>query len=76
MNSTASESSVELQNRRTPYITSQSIEPPQAQAERNGGSDGAAVGHHHVEPADRGPTAWKLLGAAFVFEALLWGKHI
>jgi hypothetical protein len=27
-----------------------------------------------LEPADRGPAAWKLLGTAFVFEALLWGK--
>lgn len=26
-----------------------------------------------LAPADRGLPAWKLLGAAFVFEALLWG---
>jgi len=28
----------------------------------------------YLQPADRGPAAMKLLGAAFVFEALLWGK--
>jgi hypothetical protein len=28
----------------------------------------------YLEPADRGAAAWRLLGAAFVFEALLWGK--
>jgi hypothetical protein len=27
-----------------------------------------------LEPADGGPAAWRLLVAAFVFEALLWGK--
>lgn len=26
-----------------------------------------------LQPADRGSAAWKLLCAAFVFEALLWG---
>ena len=26
-----------------------------------------------LPPADRGVAAWRLLGAAFVFEALLWG---
>lgn len=28
---------------------------------------------HQHQPTDRGPAAWKLLGVAFVFEALLWG---
>lgn len=26
-----------------------------------------------LEPADGGPSAWKLLIAAFMFEAILWG---
>ncbi|OIW22987.1 major facilitator superfamily transporter [Coniochaeta ligniaria NRRL 30616] len=28
---------------------------------------------HELAPTDRGAAAWKLLGVAFVFEALLWG---
>jgi hypothetical protein len=31
---------------------------------------------HNLAPADGGPAAWKLLLAAFVFEALLWGKPL
>jgi hypothetical protein len=29
-----------------------------------------------LAPADGGPAAWRLLLAAFVFEALLWGKSL
>jgi hypothetical protein len=29
----------------------------------------------HLQPADGGVAAWRLLCAAFVFEALLWGEH-
>lgn len=29
-----------------------------------------------LAPADGGPAAWRLLLAAFVFEALLWGKNL
>jgi hypothetical protein len=29
-----------------------------------------------LQPADRGPAAWKLLGTAFMFAALLWGEHL
>lgn len=28
-----------------------------------------------LKPADGGLAAWRMLWAAFVFEALLWGKH-
>lgn len=28
-----------------------------------------------LAPADGGPGAWRLLAAAFVFEALLWGDY-
>ena len=30
--------------------------------------------NQQLKPADRGAAAWKVLFAAFVFEALLWGK--
>lgn len=29
-----------------------------------------------LAPTDEGPAAWRLLVAAFVFEALLWGKEL
>ncbi|ETS82467.1 hypothetical protein PFICI_04343 [Pestalotiopsis fici W106-1] len=29
-----------------------------------------------LAPVDRGPAAWRLLGAAFVFETLLWGEFL
>jgi hypothetical protein len=29
-----------------------------------------------LQPADRGSAAWKLLIAAFIFEALLWGENL
>lgn len=29
-----------------------------------------------LAPIDGGTSAWRLLWAAFVFETLLWGKHI
>jgi hypothetical protein len=32
------------------------------------------VVEQQLEPADSGAAAWRLLGAAFVFEALFWGK--
>lgn len=28
-----------------------------------------------LKPTDRGPDAWRLLIAAFIFEALFWGNH-
>jgi hypothetical protein len=37
-------------------------------------SDNFRAVEQYLQPADGGPAAWRLLGAAFVFEALLWGK--
>ncbi len=31
--------------------------------------------HQQLPPPDKGAAAWRLLGAAFVFEALLWGNQ-
>lgn len=36
--------------------------------------DGAFI-NQELAPTDRGLAAWKLLGTAFVFESLLWGKY-
>ncbi|KAG4442513.1 hypothetical protein IFR05_002013 [Cadophora sp. M221] len=42
----------------------------------NSGPDGEDVVIQQLLPADGGPAAWRLLIAAFVFEALLWGFPI
>jgi hypothetical protein len=63
-------SSLELQNRR-PQTPPQ---PVPLQSEQSEVSRDARVAQQLLEPADRGTAAWRLLGAAFVFEALLWGK--
>ena len=39
------------------------------------GDEQSPLGRHHLPPVDRGAGAYKLLFGAFVFEALLWGKH-
>ena len=33
-------------------------------------------GDRQLEPADRGLAAWKVLCAAFMFEAVLWGEDL
>lgn len=43
------------------------------QDEEGDPSNGGRV-EQELAPVDGGPAAWKLLCAAFVFEALLWGK--
>ncbi|KAK6062651.1 MFS monocarboxylate [Seiridium cupressi] len=47
--------------------------PPQPERETAPSSQQSAPTEQHLDPADRGPAAWKLLCTAFVFEALLWG---
>jgi hypothetical protein len=32
------------------------------------------IAYQHLKPADGGRDAWQVLTAAFLFEALLWGK--
>ena len=36
--------------------------------------DGNGTLQQKLPPADGGAAAWRLLGAAFIFEALLWGN--
>ena len=40
----------------------------------NGLLDETRGNDQQLKPADRGAAAWKVLLAAFVFEALFWGK--
>ena len=37
-------------------------------------SEGNRGGDQQPEPADQGVAAWKVLCAAFMFEAVLWGE--
>lgn len=45
-----------------------------AQREDGIGDDNAEHDQEPLSPVDGGRAAWKLLFAAYVFEALLWGK--
>jgi hypothetical protein len=70
-----SSSSFVLDDQRASKSTSQHVSTSQ----RDGiNSDArpteAKATSQHLEPADGGFAAWRLLCAAFVFEALLWGK--
>ena len=46
----------------------------QPYASTNGNPDNIQGVDQQLKPADGGITAWKVLFAAFMFEALLWGK--
>jgi hypothetical protein len=66
MTSTTTLHSIELQSSPLPDRNIQ-LEPGR-QFEENQESGG------QLAPTDGGPAAWKLLWAAFTFEAILWGK--
>ncbi|GJN73963.1 hypothetical protein PLICBS_008047 [Purpureocillium lilacinum] len=51
----------------TPVSNDDGVNAQHAAADRPG------LNEQQLDPTDRGPAAWKLLGTAFVFEALLWG---
>jgi hypothetical protein len=55
-------------------ITQNDDRPPSSRP-RNTESENDITGQALV-PADGGPAAWRLLVAAFVFEALLWGNDL
>ena len=76
MSSQTYASSIELQTwplQTPPQPTQSPPEPNLLSSDRSEVSPLAGVVEQHLEPADRGLAAWRLLGAAFVFEALLWG---
>lgn len=81
MSSSTYASSLELQERSPP--TPPQLPPASAQPvgalhpSQNRDSHDLRVVHveQHLEPADRGTAAWRLLGAMFIFEALFWGKN-
>jgi hypothetical protein len=77
MSSTTSVSLVELQQRsrqQPPQLARLYAEPIPFHSSQNGVLQDTRVIEQYLEPADSGAAAWRLLGAAFVFEALLWGK--
>jgi len=79
MSTTTLSISIELQNRISPTLLAQSITPLEAplshSLSQNGRTEHTEIEQRVLEPVDRGAAAWRLLGVAFIFEALLWGKH-
>ena len=70
-------SSVELQERaqqNPPQLPPSYAQPVPSLSSQNGASHDARGVQQQLEPVDSGVAAWRLLGAAFVFEALFWGK--
>ena len=43
-------------------------------ADDTAGSGSAGAVEQHLDPADGGAAAWRILGAAFMFEAVLFGE--
>jgi hypothetical protein len=62
--------SLELQTR-----TGQSTEPSQHRLNDEENTRNNVVNEQSLAPVDGGAAAWRLLGVAFVFEALLWGRY-
>ncbi len=56
-----------------PRPTALHCEPDSFLPNQHGISDDGEIFQPQLDPADRGLAAWRLLGVAFVFEALLWG---
>jgi hypothetical protein len=65
-------STLELQNRSPLPLT----EPPLRQSNDLENPQNVIIIEQNLAPADKGAAAWRLLGAAFVFEALLWGRNL
>jgi hypothetical protein len=63
--------SLELQDR----IAIPPIEPPLSQFNDAENAHNVVGIEQNLAPADKGVAAWRLLGVAFVFEALLWGEY-
>ena len=60
-------------------IQNGSPDPTPSSASAAGGGSVISEGHRgdqQLEPADRGLAAWKVLCAAFMFEAVLWGEDL
>ena len=69
--------SVELDNVATTRPSLHATEIPQSSGvgqNRDGDEEDPTVAQD-LQPADGGQAAWRLLTAAFVFEALMWGEH-
>jgi len=64
--------SLELQNRIALPLT----EPSLRQSNDGENPHNVVIIEQNLAPADKGAAAWRLLGAAFVFEALLWGRGL
>ena len=65
-------SSLELEVQRTPTAGGLPLEAPIASL--SGGTAGFEGIEQHLAAADGGIAAWRVLGAAFMFEAVLFGE--
>jgi hypothetical protein len=68
--------SIELQNYHVTAISEEGMPKSLFAQGRNTLDIERAIVVQQLKPADGGPAAWKLLIAAFVFEALLWGMNL
>lgn len=68
--------SLELQDRAAHRSTHLPTEPSSRQSIDEENPHNNVLFEQNLAPADEGAAAWRLLGAAFVFEALLWGTQI
>lgn len=78
MNQTASGVSIELQNRISTIIPSQSLnvlEGPHSHGPTQDTTEPAEIQQRVLDPVDGGFAAWRIICVAFVFEALLWGEQ-
>lgn len=71
------EDAFELEDKRLTAAVPSMTTPASSDSNSNHDVDleGKLPAAQHLRPTDGGVAAWRLLLAAFVFEALLWGKH-
>ena len=69
------EAPIQLNNRYQNPTTQANLESTAPQHDNSNILDQDSAVTQQLSPADGGLRAWRLLIAAFVFEALLWGEH-
>jgi hypothetical protein len=77
MSSTTYVSSVELHEtslQNPPQLPQSYAQPVPFHSNQNEAPRNARGVQQYLEPVDGGAAAWRLLSAAFVFEALFWGE--
>jgi hypothetical protein len=73
MTRTTTTASIQLGNRNQTSTTIPEQPAQSSNQHRSSSNEPEDVVVQQLEPADGGTAAWRLLIAAFIFEALLWG---